>query len=202
MKTRIFAILLLAITPVLSMSALSASKVEAAKATKTSTRAATAQVTGTVVGGGSFTGTMLVKHFVVQGRQLVAQGTITGTLKDKTGKTKQVAKPFTAPVTNIKQGGQAQAELLGSNSRALQTSCNILTLDIGAIHLNLLGLVVDLAPVHLTITAQPGPGNLLGNLLCGVAGLLNGVSGGSLSGLLNTLLQDIALLLNQALGGL
>jgi len=52
-------------------------------------------------------------------------------------------------------------------------TCSILKLDIGAIHLNLLGLVVDLSPVHLSITAQQGPGNLLGNLLCAVANLLN-----------------------------
>jgi hypothetical protein len=37
----------------------------------------------------------------------------------------------------------------------------------------------------LDITAQQGPGNLLGNLLCGVANLLNG--GQSLTGLANLL---------------
>jgi hypothetical protein len=37
--------------------------------------------------------------------------------------------------------------------------------------LDLLGLVVDLNQVHLT--AQQGSGNLLGNLLCAVANLLN-----------------------------
>jgi hypothetical protein len=51
--------------------------------------------------------------------------------------------------------------------------CNVLTLDIGAIHLDLLGLVVDLAPVNLDITAVSGPGNLLGNLLCAVTHLLD-----------------------------
>jgi hypothetical protein len=51
--------------------------------------------------------------------------------------------------------------------------CSILDLDIGAIHLDLLGLVVDLAPVHLDITAVSGPGRLLGNLLCALAGLLD-----------------------------
>ncbi len=51
---------------------------------------------------------------------------------------------------------------------ATTAACNILTLNLGAIHLNLLGLVVDLAPVNLNITAVPGAGNLLGNLaLCG-----------------------------------
>jgi len=41
--------------------------------------------------------------------------------------------------------------------------------------------------VHLTITGTTGPGQLLGNLLCGVANLLNG-NGGGLAGLLNQLL--------------
>ena len=52
--------------------------------------------------------------------------------------------------------------------------CQILNLTLGPLHLNLLGLVVDLNRVHLTITAVRGPGNLLGNLLCAVANLLNG----------------------------
>jgi hypothetical protein len=52
--------------------------------------------------------------------------------------------------------------------------CQILNLTLGPLHLNLLGLVVDLNRVHLRITAVRGPGNLLGNLLCAVANLLNG----------------------------
>lgn len=40
--------------------------------------------------------------------------------------------------------------------------------------LNLLGLVVNLNQVHLNITARPGAGNLLDNLLCAVTGLLDG----------------------------
>lgn len=52
-------------------------------------------------------------------------------------------------------------------------SCSVLALTLGPLHLDLLGLVVDLNQVNLNITAVPGPGNLLGNLLCGVANLLN-----------------------------
>jgi hypothetical protein len=52
--------------------------------------------------------------------------------------------------------------------------CQILNLTLGPLHLNLLGLVVDLNRVHLRITAHRGPGNLLGNLLCAVAHLLDG----------------------------
>jgi len=51
--------------------------------------------------------------------------------------------------------------------------CEILELDIGPIHLDLLGLVIDIAPIRIDITAESGPGNLLGNLLCALAGLLD-----------------------------
>jgi hypothetical protein len=67
-------------------------------------------------------------------------------------------------------------------------SCRILELVLGPLHLDLLGLVVDLNQVHLTITAQQGPGNLLGNLLCAVANLLNGGNTGGLATLLNRIL--------------
>jgi hypothetical protein len=47
-------------------------------------------------------------------------------------------------------------------------TCSILDLVLGPLHLDLLGLVVDLNRVHLTITANPA-GGVLGQLLCGVA---------------------------------
>lgn len=75
-------------------------------------------------------------------------------------------------------------------------SCQILTLTLGPLDLNLLGLVVHLNQIVLNITALPGAGNLLGNLLCDVANLLNG--GGPLS----TLLANLSNLLNQILAAL
>ena len=54
-----------------------------------------------------------------------------------------------------------------------RTTCRILTLTLGPLNLNLLGLRVQLNRINLRITAVPGPGNLLGNLLCAVAGLLD-----------------------------
>jgi len=67
-------------------------------------------------------------------------------------------------------------------------TCQILTLTLGPLHLDLLRLVVDLNQVNLTITAQSGPGNLLGNLLCAVAHLLDGTQLTGLTNLLNQLL--------------
>jgi hypothetical protein len=74
-------------------------------------------------------------------------------------------------------------------------SCPILSLVLGPLNLNLLGLNITLNQVVLNITAIPGAGNLLGNLLCAVANLLNG---GNLSGILNQLVT----LLNQILASL
>jgi hypothetical protein len=47
-------------------------------------------------------------------------------------------------------------------------TCSILDLVLGPLHLDLLGLVVDLNRVHLTITGNPA-GGVLGRLLCGVS---------------------------------
>ena len=51
-------------------------------------------------------------------------------------------------------------------------------------NLNLLGLVVNLdncnnGPVTVDVTAVPGAGNLLGNLLCNLANLLNTPANGN-----------------------
>ena len=97
---------------------------------------------------------------------LRVSGTLRGTLTKADGSTLNVSKEFTT-------GARAQTGSDTSRVSAAATSCSILNLDIGRIHLDLLGLVIDLSPIHLDVTAVPGAGNLLGNLLCAVAGLLD-----------------------------
>ena len=63
---------------------------------------------------------------------------------------------------------------------------------LGPLDLNILGLEIHLNRVVLDIIATTGAGNLLGNLLCQVAGLLDGVG----------LLSQISALLNQILAAL
>jgi hypothetical protein len=97
-----------------------------------------------------------ITHFSYENGQLFVDGILRNGAADIAG------TAFThIPATLTSQGGPTQP------------SCQILDLAIGRITLNLLGLVVDLAPVHLNITAVSGPGNLLGNLLCAVAHLLD-----------------------------
>lgn len=80
-------------------------------------------------------------------------------------------------------------------------ACPILHLELGPLDLNLLGLRVELNRVVLDVTAVPGPGNLLGNLLCAVAGLLDGVDLGDLLGNLLQSLIDALIRLLEGLGG-
>jgi hypothetical protein len=77
---------------------------------------------------------------------------------------------------------------------AAATSCRILNLVLGPLNLNLLGVRVHLNRVHLVIRAFPGPGNLLGNLLCAVAGLLDsGLTPDQLAQLLTAISQILQL---------
>jgi len=134
-----------------------------------------------VPGTGGFVGTLKIPSsspVSVVGGVLSILGTLSGTVLNGSG---GVVGAITQPITVPLQ---------------VSGSCQILTLTLGPLDLNLLGLVIHLNQVVLTITAVPGAGNLLGNLLCDVANLLN--NPGTLSNLLNGLTR----LLNQILGSL
>ena len=119
-------------------------------------RPARAPVTSTVpctVGGVTSTCKVTVTQLQVVNRALQATGTVAGT-NPTTG------SAFSIPFANAPVADPA--------------SCPILSLTLGPLNLNLLGLVVSIPnPIVLNITAVPGPGNLLGNLLCSVSNLLN-----------------------------
>jgi len=121
---------------------------------------------------GSFAGTFTVKRFVSTADGIGAVGTLSGTVTNAAGQATGVLTNITLPVA------------IGT------TTCEILHLDLGPLHLDLLGLQIDLSRVVLDITAQAGAGNLLGNLLCGIAGLLDNPSG--LVKLLNQILSILA----------
>jgi hypothetical protein len=105
-----------------------------------------------------------------QGNTLLVSGTLQGTVTKADGTAQAVDQAFsdvkaTAYTDDTTPTGAAAAQ-------ATQ-SCQILNLDLGPLHLDLPGLVVDLSAIQLDVTAVPGAGNLLGNLLCAVAGLLD-----------------------------
>ena len=89
---------------------------------------------------------------------------------------------------------KANGTPLAARAAAKAVSCRILNLVLGPLNLNLLGLKVHLNRVHLVIRAFPGPGNLLGNLLCAVAGLLDsGITPAQLSQILSAISQILKL---------
>ena len=118
---------------------------------------------------GTFNGVFNLTGFTVQNGQLIANGIVTGTLTNAAGAVTSVLQTVSAAVTSA------------------NGSCTILHLVIGPINLNILGLTVTTNQIVLDISAQPGPGNLLGNLLCDVANLLNSPN------------QTLANLLNQVI---
>jgi len=109
--------------------------------------------TGAVVG--TFTGVLDITSFSTNAAgDLLASGTLTGT-KTIAGVTSPVSGTF---VNQLVTPGQR---------------CQILFLDVGPIFLDILGLQVDLSRIILDITAVAGAGNLLGNLLCALVGILD-----------------------------
>lgn len=114
-------------------------------------------------------------------------------------------------VANVLIGTHVQQVplVLGSHLDPNGGVCPILDLQIGEIHLDLLGLNVDTSEICLKITAVPG-GGLLGDLLCGLANALQIDPAGGLSSFMasltvaeqNRLLNGLTSMLNQVFGRL
>ena len=130
-----------------------------------------------------FTGTFTLQRFANDNGKVVAIGLISGTATNAaTGAVTTGIQTVSFEVTP-----SSAATAAGITIAAV---CPILHLDLGPLNLNLLGLVVHLNQVVLDITAVSGAGNLLGNLLCAVAGLLDNPNG--LAALLNQILAILA----------
>ncbi len=160
----------------------------------------TSTVSGTASNGGTVTGTFVPLKFIKQNGMVTVRGLVNGVVT-KSGSTQTFAALRTMKVLSMdgvaqRSGRFATPSASGSrtSAAAVLPSCAILNLVLGPLDLNLLGLKVHLNRVVLNITAQPGPGNLLGNLLCAIAGLLDSGLGG--------LLGAITAILNQILGQL
>jgi hypothetical protein len=149
-------------------------------------------VTG-LAGTNAFSGALTITSFALQDGILVANGVVRGVA---TGR--RINQTFTnVPVELTSAAAAATPALV---SAVLDPSepfvCDILFLDLGPLNLNLLGLQLDLAEVVLDVDAIAGAGNLLGNLLCSVTGLLNILDLGALvQGILESLLGAINTLL-------
>ena len=141
-------------------------------------------VTGTI-NGLPFSAEYRITEFVAENDVLYAVGYLTNVTGE--GLPKRVdnlsKKTVKMPVDTGDQVRQA-------SSSGRTAACDILFLDLGPLDLDLLGLVIHLDEVVLEIVGETGAGDLLGNLLCAVTGLLDGFG----------LLSAIADLLNQIIG--
>jgi hypothetical protein len=151
----------------------------------------TSKVTGRASDGSKVTGTFTPLKFMQRHGQEQVQGLVQGVVHHANGSRETFSALRTMTVKKI--NGQAIHGRSAAAGRA--AACNILNLVLGPLDLNLLGLQVHLDRVVLNIVAVAGAGNLLGNLLCAVAGLLDN---GPLAGLLAQLTN----LLRQILGAL
>ena len=143
-------------------------------------------------GNKQFSGTYTIERFIAKGGKLYSVGTVKGKLGSKRVTKENVRLPAT--VANASSAARAsQVPPLPLPPLPPGNPCAILALDLGPINLNLLGLVVRTNQIQLRIDAVQAPGNLLGNLLCGITGILDP------GALANTPLGQLAQILNALL---
>lgn len=152
------------------------------------------KITSTVVGrtsnGDKVTGSFTPIRTVERDGVLYMKGFLRGVIQDAGPNTK-FSGVQSIPIKKINGSPLANGRV-AANAAA----CDILNLVLGPLDLNLLGLEIHLQRVVLDIVAVAGAGNLLGNLLCAVAGLLDGGPLAGLLGQLQTLLNQILAALN------
>ena len=150
---------------------------------------------GSTANGRSVTGNFVPLKFITKGGKLKARGLVNGVVHNADGSTRSFTALRTIRVKSI-NGTSTSGKPLASAKAA---TCDVLHLNLAPLDLDLLGLQVHLDRVVLDIVAKSGAGNLLGNLLCAVAGLLDGGPLAGLLGQLQTLLNQILGLLNLGL---
>ena len=135
-------------------------------------------VEGALSDGGSFKGLATVTSFEIdpETRVLYAVGTLDGVAKPANDHAYHIKDQAFRTESGLSRAGDVAAADATSMYRPVQAVCDVLLLDLGPLHLDLLGLTVDLNRVILDVNAVAGGGNLLGNLLCGLLGLLDVVA--------------------------
>jgi hypothetical protein len=153
-------------------------------------------VTGTI-DGLAFAAEYQITEFVSENEVLYAVGTLNNISGE--GLPAQVAALPTQiiklPVDTGDQVRSADAAGRSTDVSATALACDVLLLNLGPLDLDLLGLTIHLDQVVLEIIAETGAGNLLGNLLCAITGLLDGVAAlAAVAELLNQVIDLIGVL--------
>jgi hypothetical protein len=136
-----------------------------------------------------FTADLLIREFVHHDDMIYAVATLSNISGEglPNNVVSLVGKTFHLPVTDLYL---TEPEFMLKQDLDDPT-CPILNLVLGPLNLDLLGLTVFLDTVTLVIGADPGEGQLLGNLLCGLVGILDPWDFGAITGILNDIIDAI-----------
>ena len=151
-------------------------------------------IAGSFAGGGTFAGTFSIQKFAVRDGQAVAIGFVRGAATIAgTPLGTVLAGPISLPV-HVEAGGPIVTTAAVGAAVVAQATCQVVHIELGAVNLNVLGLIVTTQPIVLDLSGDTaGP---LGNLVCTLLELLNNVIG------LVDLLNQILGLLTGLLGGI
>jgi hypothetical protein len=145
------------------------------------------------LGAGTFDGVFNISSFDIEDGELVAVGNIVGEYTSDEGDVIPFDEAVAVPVSS---GGGDEVGVQQEND-----TCDILFLELGPVFLDVLGLVVEIPdPIVLDIYAERGPGNLLGNLLCSIVGILDPAVEDPVGTPLDQLLNNVNRLLERILG--
>jgi hypothetical protein len=148
------------------------------------------RIIGTTANHRQVSGVFVPLRFHKRDGKVFVRGLVQGVVHQANGDRTTFAQLKTVRVKSI-NGAPART---GKATAAARARCDILHLVLAPLDLDLLGLQVHLSRVVLNIIAVSGAGNLLGNLLCAVTGLLDGGLGGTLGRLVNLLNRVLAVL--------
>jgi len=148
------------------------------------------RIVGTAGHGRQVTGKFYPLDFSKKNGTVRVRGLLNGVVHNANGSTSTFSVLRTMRVKSI-NGVPARTSRTDAPARA---TCDILHLVLAPLDLDLLGLRVHLDRVVLDIVAASGAGNLLGNLLCAVTGLLDGGLNGVLGRLVGLLDRILAAL--------
>src|SRR5690349_1206243 len=123
----------------------------AAAQTSTTPLTKTVKMTGTAKNGKKFKGTYTIKRFTHKGKL----------------KGRRITK------NNVRVPASLARPASAAQIPPTPNACQILNLTLQPIDLNLLGLRLRTSRIDLRLEGVPGAGNLLGNLLCGITGILD-----------------------------
>jgi len=143
-------------------------------------------------GTGTATGTFTPRRFFVNDNGVMkVAGVVDAKLVYASGRVERVSERVRTSVDRA-NGTPVAGDGAAARTAARAATCDVLNLVLGPLDLDVLGLQVSLNKVILKIVAVSGAGNLLGNLLCAVVGLLD--SGGLLAEVSNILNAILAIL--------